>query len=105
MIESKKDQRLAGLFTLGVSIAGTFWLWQKILSNESVQKILFFFPGMAVFGLGLLLFPIDMEEFRKRTGLDRPKKVSDYPPIWKAIGVSSVIIAVANYFLMITYAG
>jgi len=98
MIESKIGQRLAGLFLLALGGGFTAYSWYTAL-NEGYyfEKAVALFPVCAVAGLGLILFPLDMERLRAEHGVDKPQKLAHYPPIWKLVFVLALLAGLGNW--------
>ena len=98
MIESKIGQRLVGLLLLAVGGGFTVWSWYTALTaGYYYRNAVAFFPAFAVIGLGLLLFPLDVERLRAEHGVERPKKLAHYPPAWKVLFFAAVLAGLGNW--------
>jgi hypothetical protein len=99
MIESKIGQRLAGLFLFLLGGGFTGWSWYTALNEgDYYERAVAFFPVFAVFGLALLVFPIDMARVRAEHGVDRPQKFAHYPLTWKVLAVVAVAAGLGNWW-------
>lgn len=101
LIESKLGQRLGGLFFLILGSGFTVWSWYTAL-NEGYyyRKAVAVFPGIAVIGLGMLFYPIDMEQFRATYGVDRPNQFAHYPIEWKVLFFVALAAGLGNWFVI-----
>jgi hypothetical protein len=101
MIESKIGQRLVGLVLLLLGGGFTTWSWHTaITEGHYSREEAAFFPLFALVGLGLLLFPIDMQRLRAEHGVDRPQKFAHYPLVWKVLCVAALIAALGNWLVI-----
>jgi hypothetical protein len=99
VIESKIGQRLMGLVLFLLGSAGTAWMWYTALTEGYYYRnAAALLPVCAVFGLGLLLAPFDVEKLRAEHGVDKPQKWAHYPPVWKLIGVLALLAGLGNWF-------
>jgi hypothetical protein len=98
MIESKIGQRLLGLALLALGSGFTAWSWYTAL-NEGYyhRKAVALYPVFAVAGLGLLLFPLDMERLRAEHGVEKPQKLAHYPLVWKVLVVVALLAGLGNW--------
>lgn len=98
MIESKIGQRLVGLLSLALGGGFTAWSWYTALhEGYYYRKAVVFFPFFAVLGLGMLLFPIDMDRLRAEHGVDKPQKLAHYPLAWKVLFVVGLAASLGNW--------
>jgi hypothetical protein len=98
VIESKLGQRLVGLCFLALGGGFTAWSWYTALTEgHYYRRAVALFPVFAVVGLGLLLFPIDMERFRAEHGIDRPQKLAHYPLAWKLLVGVALAAGLGNW--------
>ncbi len=98
MIESKIGQRLVGLFLLAVGLGFTAWSWHTALNEgHYYSKAVALFPVFAVTGLGLLLFPIDVNRLRAEHGVDKPQSFAHYPLAWKVLFVVALAAGLGNW--------
>lgn len=98
MIESKIGQRVVGLFLLLVGGGLTAWSWYTAVNDGNYyRKAAALLPVVAVAGLGMLLFPIDMERLRAEHGVDRPQKLAHYPRAWKVLFVVAILAGLGNW--------
>lgn len=101
MIESKIAQRLVGLFLLVLSGGFTAWTWYTALNEGYFDaKAAGIGPIVAVAGLALLLFPMDMAKFCAEHGVDKPTTWAHYPLAWKALFVVAVLAGVGNWLVL-----
>jgi hypothetical protein len=98
MIESKWGQRVAGLLLFLVGAGFTAWCWYTALTEGYYyRKAVAIFPAFAVIGLGLLVFPIDVEQIRAEHGVDKPSKFAHYPLEWKLLFFVALAAALVNW--------
>ena len=103
MIESKTGQRIAGLFFLVVGGGFTAWSWYTAL-NEGYyyRKAVALFPALAVGGLWMLLFPMDMAQLRAKHGVEKPQQLrfAHYPMSVKVMVVVGILVGLGNWWLI-----
>ena len=98
MIESKTGQRLMGLLLIVGGAGFTGWMWNTALNEGRYNPFAFaIVPLIAVAGLGMLLFPMDVARLRAEHGVDKPQKLAHYPPAWKATFVVALLAGVGNW--------
>jgi len=98
MITSKLGQQVVGLVLLIMGGGVTVWSWNAALTRGSYSReAVALSPGCAVLGLGLLIFPIDIEKFRAEHGVDRPRQFSDLPAAWKILVFLAIAAGLANW--------
>ena len=101
MIESKIGQRIAGLVLFLLGSGGTIWVWYTALTEwYYYPKATAIIPAVAVVGLSMLLFPMDMQKFRAEHGGDTPQKMADYPVQWKVMFVLALLVGIGNWLAM-----
>ena len=101
MIESKTGQRIAGVVLLIISGGATGGIWYTALTEGYYYpKLAALAPALAVLSLALLLFPLDMEEFRAEHGVDRPQKLAHYPTEWKLMFVLALAAGLGNWLAL-----
>ena len=99
MIESKLGQRLIGLFVFLAGSAATAWTWYSALyEGYYYPKVAALGPVFVVFGLALLLAPMDMEKFRAEHGVAKPEKWAHYSTEWKLMMVLALLAGLGNWF-------
>jgi hypothetical protein len=98
MLQSKIGQRLLGLLLLVLGGGFTVWSWYTALTEGYYyRKAVALFPAFAVLGLGMILFPIDIERLRAEHGVDKPEKFAHYPPAWKVTVFVAVLAGLGNW--------
>jgi hypothetical protein len=98
VIESKWGQRLAGLLLFILGGGFSAWSWYTALTDGSYyREAVAIFPAFAVVGLGLLFFPVDMEQFRAEHGVDRPRQFAHYPIAWKVLFFVALAAGLGNW--------
>jgi hypothetical protein len=99
VIRSKLGQRFLGLFLLGLGGGFTAWSWYTALvQGYYYQKAVIFSPFPAVIGITLMLFPIDVDKFREKYGIETVEKFSQLPPEWMIAFVLAIIASLWNWF-------
>jgi hypothetical protein len=58
------------------------------------------FPALSTFGLGLIVFPIDTEEWKVKYGVDRPQSLFDMPADWILVLVVAIAAALLNWGML-----
>jgi hypothetical protein len=104
-IESKLGQRLFGLVMLILSAGLTVWCWYTVLTEGSYlePESILASPGLAVIGLGMVIFPLDMQKLRAQHDVDWPRKLAHYPLGWKVLILVALVIALGNWLAMSRY--
>jgi hypothetical protein len=101
MITSTIGQRLAGLFLLLLGVGFTAYTWYVALHGESYSdKAAGVFPVIVVAGLGLLLFPVNMEHLRAVHGVDKPQKLAHLPLAWKLLLPVALLAGLGNWLAL-----
>jgi hypothetical protein len=100
MIESKVGQRIGGTILFILGAGATAWTWHSALTEgEYYPKVAMLGPAFAVVAIGMIVFPMDMEQLRLEHGVPKPDKLrfAHFPLIWKAITVVAVIAGVVDW--------
>src|SRR5262245_5665566 len=101
MIESKLGQRLMGVFLVGVG--GWFSIWElNTARNEGhYHNAAILFPAAVVCGIGIILFPIDVERLKEEHGVEELKPTfSQLPVEHKVFGILAVAAALGYWYLL-----
>ena len=98
MITSKPAQRLFGMLLLAYCGGCVVWDWHEALHNGDRGNIELngLSAGLAVGGLGMILFPIDWEKLREEQGVVKVSRFAHMPGEWKVLFILAVVIGVAN---------
>jgi hypothetical protein len=101
MIRSKLGQRLFGLLLLALGGALTVWNWYTVLTlGYYYMYAAAIGPVFAVLGLGMALFPIDVEQQLATYGSEKPRGWNEYPASWKVALVVAVAAGLGNWLLL-----
>lgn len=101
MISSQQGQRFVGLGILVVSLATLAYTWRYALSHEQIFVLWIVAPpALAVFSLGIVLFPMDVEKLKREHGVERVQSWSQMPWAWRGTLVLAGAAALANRYLM-----
>jgi hypothetical protein len=98
MIKSKIGQRIAGVFFMALGSGFTAWSWHTAINEGYYYAKAAFFPAFAVVGLGMFLFPMDMEKLEAEHGVDKPTSLAHYPLRWKLIMVLALLAGFGNWW-------
>ncbi|MFL5512107.1 MAG: hypothetical protein ACJ8CN_06665, partial [Gemmatimonadales bacterium] len=91
MIQSKFGQRLVGALMLVLSGGFTARTWYAALEEGYYNpKAAAIFPALLVFGLGLLLFPIDVERLKAEHGVEKVESLDQVPPAWWGVLIAAL---------------
>jgi hypothetical protein len=97
MIKSKIGQRLVGLGVLAICAGFMAWSWHTAMNEGNFnRKAAIMFPAFAVIGLGMILFPIDVDRFRAERGVEKPESFAHLPRLWKLITVLAIATGFGN---------
>lgn len=101
VIRSKIGQRFGGLFILLIGAGYTAWLWYKLHTegyyHEYAAAV---FPVFAVLGLGLILFPMDLDEIKAKYGVEKPESFQQMPLPWKILFFVALAAGIGNWIAM-----
>jgi hypothetical protein len=101
VIKSKAGQRLMGVFLIALGAGGTIWVWHTALTEGYYQLIAApIFPAFLVFGLGALLFPIDVEKLKAEHGVEKIENFRQFPPVWRGVMVAALVAGFGNWFAL-----
>ncbi len=103
MFESRTGQRLAGLIVLILGGALMAWTWYSALTGDGFYiEAAVLAPVLVVFGIGMILVPIDIQSLREEHGVPKPGKLrfAHYPIHWKAVSVVAVVAGFANWLVL-----
>ena len=101
MIRSQSGQRAMGIVMLLASLALMAYGWSYALDHGRVFILwLMAPPAFAVLGLGLVLFPMDVERLQREHGVDRVQSWAHLPTAWRVLLVFAAVAALANHFLI-----
>jgi hypothetical protein len=114
MVTSKLGQRLVGLLILLVAGGFTAWIWHTALTEGTYyRKAAALFPAFAVIGLGMLLFPTDVDRLREVIGLglwlsrlraergvEKVMSLNQIPPVWWGVLVAAVAAGLGNWYAL-----
>ena len=56
------------------------------------------FPAFALLGLGMILFPMDMDRLKAEHGVDKPTSLAHYPLSAKLIIVLALVAGLGNWW-------
>ncbi|HLN26564.1 MAG TPA: hypothetical protein VK395_02400 [Gemmataceae bacterium] len=99
MIRSNLGQRLIGLLAFAGGLGLTGWVWHTALTEgEYYRKAAALPPLLAVFGLGLLLFPIDVEKLKAEHGVEKFESWHQMPLEWKVLLFVALAAALGNWY-------
>jgi hypothetical protein len=94
-------QRLGGLLFLAIGGAGMAWVWHDALTEgQYYLKMALLFPALAVLGLGMILFPVDMDRLKAEHGVERIEHFGQYPMVWKVLFVLALAASAANWYAL-----
>jgi hypothetical protein len=57
-------------------------------------------PAFAVIGLGIVLFPMDVQKLEREHGVDRVRRWDHLPTVWRVLVVVMFCAALANVYLV-----
>jgi hypothetical protein len=101
MVRSKAGQRRFGVVMVLVAGGFTAWIWHTALTEGYYyRKAAAIFPAFAVIGLGMLLFPIDMDRLKAEHGVDKVESMSQLPPVWWGVLVAAVAAGLGNWYAL-----
>jgi hypothetical protein len=101
MFKTKNGQRLLGVFLLLLGGGFTAYTWYTALyEGWTYQKGVPIFPISMVFGLGAILFPIDVAELEAKYGAGNWNMLEDVPAIWGVIPILALGAAFANWYTL-----
>ena len=98
LMQSKLAQQVIGAFMLVLCAAYVGMAWDDAIEHgaHGNPKANAFAAGMAVAGLGMVVFPIDWEQFRGEHGEARLTKFAQMSGAWKFLFVAGLAIGMAN---------
>lgn len=101
MIKSKAGQRAVGLLVFLGCGYGIYHVWQTAMTEGYFVKMpAIMLPALAMIGLGMVFFPIDLDELKAKHGVDWPKTFSHYPTIWHVLFFVSIAAGLVNWYLL-----
>jgi hypothetical protein len=90
---------MVGLALAVLGAVFTAGMWHTALTEHYYyRKASAIFPAFAILGLGLLVFPIDVEELRERYGVEKLERFEHYPLAWKVLMFVAIAAGIANWF-------
>jgi len=101
VIQSRFGQRLVGALMLVVCGGFTAWTWYTALQEGYYsRKAAALFPALLVFGLGLLVFPIDVERLKAEHGVERIESPEQVPPAWWGVFFAALAAGLGNWYAL-----
>lgn len=100
MIRSSRAQRLFGVFVVALGLFITRMTWQQATTTGRFTNLGVVGPAFAMIGVASLLFPLDVEEFRARYGVDRIQRWSQLPTPWKVLVALGLVLSVGFFLLL-----
>jgi hypothetical protein len=98
-VSSLLGQRGIGALMLIGSLAVLMYTWGYAPAHERIFLLwLLAPPALAVIGLGLLLFPIDVSALQRQHGVDRIQKWAHLPLAWRALMLLALVAALGNRY-------
>ena len=103
-IRSKKSQRIFGLLLFFIGIMFTAWIWNRGINQNYIYiNASMLFPAFMTMGLGLVLFPFDVDTLQEKWGVDKIESIGQVPGIWWVIVAISILIGIGNYFILVSF--
>jgi hypothetical protein len=101
-MRSKLWQRLIGLALLAGCGLGTFYVWRVALSTHQFSRLAAgLFPFFGVFGLALLLSPLDFAHIRRELSVDETQFFRQLPVAWQLLTLVAVLAGLANWYAIV----
>lgn len=101
MIRSKVGQRLVGVLLLAVAAGFTAWVWYTALTEGSYyRKAAAIFPAFVVIGLGMALFPIDVDKLRAKHSVEHIQSFRQLPLAWKVLLFVALVAGFGNWYAL-----
>lgn len=100
MIQSKAGQRLVGVLMTTLACGFTAWVWHTALTEGHYRKAAAVFPAFLVIGLGLVLFPIDVEKLKAEHGVEQIESLRQLPPAWWGVFLAALAAAFGNWYAL-----
>lgn len=103
-MRSKLRQRLIGLILLAGSGAGIYYVWHVVLTAHQYNRVAAgLLPFFAVFGLALLLFPLDFAGIRQQMDGDETRLFSVLPLVWQLLTLVAVLAGLGNCYAVVLW--
>lgn len=100
MVRSMWGQRAIGAAVCALCTTLVAWHWMHPAQQAHVLRAgLFLLPAFAVMGLGLVLFPMDVERLQREHGSDRITRWAHLSSAWRVVLFVMLAAALANVYL------
>lgn len=101
-MEQRTKERLGGAFIAILGAGGTFWNWQRALTEGAYySKAAMLFPAFAVVGLGLLIVPgYRTERLARGEDISSLSGLALLTPRWRLILVLAIAAGGVNFAAM-----
>lgn len=100
-MSSMLKQRVAGLFISVIGFGFTYWMWLTAIEDGTYRVFpSMVFPGFAIVGLGVMLFPFNTQELKEKYGVEKPQNIKQWPPVWWVIVPVAIIAGLANRYVL-----
>jgi hypothetical protein len=95
----RRGQRLFGLLVLATSAPAIWFVWHSAqTSGHYSRSAAALLPAVSFLGLGLALFPFDVDGLRTLSSSRDDDAVPRLPVVWQIILLAAVLAGLANWY-------